>query len=423
MGKLTTGVAAALVAVLLTMQFALIVTITGCGGGSSPTLSPGLQATLWVANSNATITSYSENAGSDAKPNVVISNPFAATFLNPPGAGTLDSGGNLWVPNSGGNTIVEFSAAQVEQGGTPNPIVTIANPSGQTFISHPSALAFDSKGNLWVVNNNTFTIEKTPYPTTIIEYTAQQLASNPQNQPFTFAPVTIISNPSGSTVLSNPRWLAFDAAGKLWVANGPSFVANGSLVAYSPGQQMTGSPTPMITISGALSPQGMAFDKNGNLWVGEPIVIGGLTRYSKAQLVVSGSPTPAVTISSVDATGALAIDSKGNLWTSAADDTVLEFAATDITQSGAPVPVVSISNPFSALFIHLPLSVLLDSAGDLVVINGAFLNPIVEYGAAQIAVSGSPSPESILNNPSAPLGFVGVPWVLLLIRMGDCGSQ
>lgn len=124
---------------------------SACGGGNSNSSSSNpspQQGTLWVANSNGTITSYSENASSDAKPKVILSNPFSGSFVNPPGAGTFDGAGNLWVPNNGGNTIVEFSASQVEQGGTPNPVITIANPSGQDFISTPAALAFDSTGNL-----------------------------------------------------------------------------------------------------------------------------------------------------------------------------------------------------------------------------------------------------------------------------------
>ncbi len=434
--------------------FTIVVTMAGCGGGSdspilstsaptlaptltptptqtamptqtatstptpspSPTASRALQATLWVANSNATITSYSENAGSDATPNVLISNPFAATFVNPPGAGAFDSGGNLWVPNGGGNTIVEFSAAQVEQGGTPNPIVTIANPGGQTFISQPSALAFDSTGNLWVVNsgkpNCIFGNPNSCHPT-IIEYTAQQLTSNPQNQPFTFAPAAIISNPPGPAALSDPRGIAFDRAGNLWVSNfsGGTNQSPGQLVAYSPGQQVTGSPTPMVILSNPAQglpvlvfPRGIAFDKNGNLWVTSVTVSGwNLVQYSKAQLAVSGSPIPAVTIAHQSNSGAngVAFDSKGNMWV-AENINVLEFATTDITQSGSPTPLVTISNPnFVAAFLNSSLSLLFDSAGELVVINNAFLNPIVEYSAAQIAASGSPSPESVLNNPSA----------------------
>jgi hypothetical protein len=354
---------------------------------------------------------------------VVISNPFAATFVNPPGAGAFDSGGNLWVPNSGGNTIVEFSAAQVEQGGTPEPIITIANPSGRTFISQPSALAFDSTGNLWVVNQG----NPNNNNATIIEYTAQQLTSNPQDQPFTFAPEAIITvNPTGSVALSRPYEIAFDGAGNLWVSN---FLA---LAAYSPAQQVSGSPTPAITISlppRVPSAQGIVFDKNGNLWVGsaatggEDNSPGELLQYSKAQLAVSGSPTPAVTITPNALTvfggfnpKGVVFDLKGNLWVANSSvpgvpgngNFVFEFAAADITESGSPTPVVSISNPANLTFISSPLSVLFDSAGDLVVINNAFLNPIVEYGAAQIIASGSPSPESVLNNPSANSGL-GIP--------------
>lgn len=129
----------------------------------------------------------------------------------------------------------------------------------------------------------------------------------------------------------------------MWVCNG-----SGTLIDYTPEQQMTGSPSPTVTISNPAQgpavlelPNGIAFDNNGSLWVANSTnsegVLWDVVQYSKAQLAVSGSPLPTITIAHQSGSNAngIAFDSKGNMWI-AQDVTVLEFTAADITQSGTP---------------------------------------------------------------------------------------
>ena len=88
--------------------------------------------------------------------------------------------------------------------------------------------------------------------------------------------------------------IAFDATGRLWVANGNN--SQNTVVAFSPSQlAATGSPTPAVTLSasaGSLAnPTGLAFDASGNLWVANTTAPS-IVEFSASQIVSSGAPTP-----------------------------------------------------------------------------------------------------------------------------------
>ena len=103
-----------------------------------------------------------------------------------------------------------------------------------TGLSGPMALAFDSKGNLYVANNadNTVSI---------------------------FAP-NATKPTSTLTGLNAPVALAFDSEGNLYVANG-----NGTTVSvFAPN-----ATTPTSTLTGLNGPNSLAFDARGNLYVNE----------------------------------------------------------------------------------------------------------------------------------------------------------
>jgi len=126
--------------------------------------------------------------------------------LNAPSAIATDSSGNVWVTNSGNNSVSKFQ---------PNGTV-ISGSNGFTAggFSSPSAIAIDMSGNAWVANKG----------------------SNS---------VTVL-NPTGSsgTVytgngLSGPNGIAIDASSNVWVTNSGSstvsaFTSSGGTVTGSP---------------------------------------------------------------------------------------------------------------------------------------------------------------------------------------------
>jgi sugar lactone lactonase YvrE len=100
-----------------------------------------------------------------------------------------------------------------------------------TGLSNPTALAFDSAGNLYVANFNSNTIEK-------------------------FTPGGVGSVFAG-TLLNGAESLAFDSAGNLYASN----TNNNTIVRFTPGG--VGS---VFASTGLNVPQGLSFDASGNLY-------------------------------------------------------------------------------------------------------------------------------------------------------------
>jgi sugar lactone lactonase YvrE len=228
---------------------------------------------LWVVNSfNSTVTGYAMgsppsqiNADTMTSGNGILG-PISLAF---------DSSGNLWVAN--------FNGINAYSGTTPIPAKTIPG-------INPSAIAFDSNGILWVASFGS------PSPTggiTAYSGTTQLLADT-------------ITNPQGSlSGLWGPRYLAFDAAGNLWVANGGGNVR--TVTTYSGTTQLAAS-----TITGVVSPWGLAFDGSGALWVVDSSSAApSINPYSGPTLIYGNTITAAL-----NQPAGIAFDASGSLWVS-----------------------------------------------------------------------------------------------------------
>jgi sugar lactone lactonase YvrE len=298
---------------------------------------------LWAANFGTTHTAIQFTATQLGSSSSAAAATAVTTGVETLGA-AFDANGNLWLTNFGSTSIVEYSASQLASTGTPTPAVTLAASAGS--LSEPSGLAFDANGNLWVANLT---------GNTVVEFTASQLAAS--GSP---TPAVTISAASGS--LADPVGIAFDASGDLWVAN-----TNGNtIVEYTPSQlSASGAPAPAVTLSATASsivgPLTIAFDASGKLWVANgDNAQNTVVAFSTSQLAASGSPAPVVTLSanagSLANPAGLAFDASGDLWVSnATGASIVEFSASQIASSGSPVPTTSItsasvSEPFGLAF-------------------------------------------------------------------------
>ena len=178
-----------------------------------------------------------------------------------------------------------------------------------------------------------------------------------------------------STGVIEPQGLLFDRAGDLWVAN------SGSLDEYAKDQLTKRSPTPETVIQGSTSFATMAWDSSGDLWVdgyGDNTV----DEYANSQLTRSGTPTPKVTLSGNDLSRpvGLTFDRDGDLWIGNEDNgQVLEYAKRQLTRSGSPTPRVD----YIADGYAVEEDVVFDSSGNLWTSPG---QPavLVEYTKSQL---------------------------------------
>jgi len=205
---------------------------------------------LWVSDGDAnTVSEYlAAQLATSANPTPAVTISSNAGSLNGPAGLAFDWAGNLWVANSGNNTLVRYTVTQLQGAVSPVPFVTLIDTLPNSLAGW--GLAFDQFNNLWVTN---------PTLSTVVEFSAGQLSASSRTAPT----VTLAAN-AGS--LNGPLGLAFDASGNLWVVNSGS-----GTVAEFTELTSSGSPVPAVTLSaapgGLEGPTAITFDSQGDLWV------------------------------------------------------------------------------------------------------------------------------------------------------------
>jgi sugar lactone lactonase YvrE len=313
-----------------TFAVAFIVAL-GCGYDSttpypSPAPNPAFEDGLWTASgSNPAILHLDPSqllADGDRTPVAAITTPSAE--LSDLNGIAFDTDGTMWIASQDDSVLVAFAPATLASTGFRMATTRITSTGGS--LSGPTSLAFDAQHRLWVANAENGTI---------VRFDRAQLAAGGAVVPS----VTI----SG---LGHPNSLAFDAAGALWASN----TLTNKLFSFSPAQLNTsGFLAPHVVISTLgttlMGPTGIAFDADGNLWVGNT---GNqtLTAFSPAQLATSGSPVPHIVISSnggsLNIPVGLAFDAEGSLWVMGGADALEKFARTSLAATGAPSPSVRV---------------------------------------------------------------------------------
>jgi hypothetical protein len=218
--------------------------------------------------------------------------------LNFPQQSVFDKAGNQWVTDHNNNTILVFTAAQLNMTGS-NDLLPAVVISSAAF-NGPLGIAFDAMGNLWVANNGEVpgaNNTTSALGTSIVEFTAAHLpmvSTTGMLTPMLTPDITLTDNGQGS--IQGPWELAFDAAGNLWSSNaGTPF----TLVEFAKASLMaTGTPAPAITISPATvmgsqtlnATNGLCFDSAGDLAATNAVDAGSASFY-KAPLK-TGALTP-----------------------------------------------------------------------------------------------------------------------------------
>jgi sugar lactone lactonase YvrE len=245
----------------------------------------------------------------------------------------FDDGGTMWIASADDSLVLAFSPAILATSGLSEASTVIA-PVDQSLRAS-AGIAFDPLQRLWVANFETGTI---------VRFDPEQLALGGARTPA----VTI-------TGLSGPTALAFDARGALWVANSPAH----TLFKYSAAQlETSGSPRPEVVLSaveGSLSnPFALAFDATGRLWVAN-IGTATIVAFTPEMLAATGSPAPEVAIVSLGESSfvipvGLAFDAEGSLWVAGGDDAVYRFPQSTLSATGKPAPSAQLFlNPHSLL--------------------------------------------------------------------------
>jgi hypothetical protein len=289
---------------------------------------------LWMGASNtpsgATLLSF-------VPADLGSSGPSVATVVAKTGGSdgfTFDVFGNAWV--IGGTTadppVARIPAASLGSDGVKTPDVIIDSPSfGNTFPG-PTALAFDADGNLWV--------------SIVGEDKVVKIAGSALDTPGVSSPVAAVEEGG----ISAPQGIAFDGVGNLWVAaGGASTVVRinaAHLASSGTGADLTITAQSPGPVFGTLaSPIGLAFDADGNLWVGYEDRFARLTPADQA-----GSGTKTITPSVQIAPDVqslplgMAFDELGGLWFADVSGHFACFSDSQLASSGTKTPQLIISS-------------------------------------------------------------------------------
>ena len=276
---------------------------------------------LWVSDSgDSRIVEFTAPFSTDENASFVLGEPTLAvgsvggtvpasqTNLNAPGGLTFDSSGNLWVADSGFYRVLEFKApfsdgeaASVVLGqdnftakdfpNEPNCPPTCGQPTAAT-LDGPNDVAFDSSGNLWVADRNDHRVSEFTAPFSNGEAAALTVGGS----------CAIFGEVLEANCMSVIDFVGFDHSGMLWVSdtgNGRvlgfpapfSASENATVVLGEPDFATTYGIVVNATQSNLVSPEGIAFDSSGNLWVAD----GGLYRVMDFPASTSGSTTTLTT--------------------------------------------------------------------------------------------------------------------------------
>jgi HYDIN/CFA65/VesB family protein/beta-propeller repeat-containing protein len=317
------GCALALAAALATIPFAADRSSALSGAGSAAVTSGAVatSVTLEVVDNPGSdpfsIREYPTGSAGEVEPSAVIAG--ANSGLDQPFGIAVDSAGNIYVANVGGNAISEYSR---RDGATP--IALIAG--SMTGLSESAGVAVDRSGGIWVVNASAATVTK--------------------YAPGTNGDLPPIATLAGlGTGFGIPFAIAADNNGDIYI---------GDLLASSVSKfaaRADGNVEPIMTISGGRTglsePVAIALDAHGNIYVANNNA-NSITRYAAGAI---GDATPLATISGpgtgLNLPSGIAVDDAGDIYVAnAGAGTITEYAA---GSDGDAVPIVTIAGARTGL--------------------------------------------------------------------------
>lgn len=195
---------------------------------------------------------------------------------------TFDVDGNAWISNGKKiGAISRIPFSNLYKSGAPVADIVLSG-SG---ISGVQNIAFDKEGNLWANHD-----EKK----SIVKINATSLARSSATVEADVV-ITCQSKPPVTMTLSGPKALAFDKNGNLWVGFfGPNVIA--MIPASQQGTSVTVTPEIQITLSVGVLLHSLAFDENGGLWTA--LASGKFGMLSPEQLRTGSKIKPDVIITS-----------------------------------------------------------------------------------------------------------------------------
>lgn len=308
---------------------------------------------------------------------------YTDATLSGPASLVVDSGGSIWVVNTTGNSLTEFSNSGA--------VVSGGGYSGGG-LSGPRFAAIDASGNIWITNANDSLSEfssigsplsgsgfiggglDSPQEIAIAVGTANYEANSGANDVSKFSSLGLprSGSPYSGGGLNAPFGVAISSGNIAWFSN-----SNNSLSEFMAGNGTALSGASGFTGGGLNSPKGVAIDQSGNIW---------LANNGGASLSEFNSSGTAISTSAGYTGGGLvdpyqiAIDGLNDVWvTNPTGDCISEFS-----DSGT---AISDSSGYTGGGLSSPQGIAIDGSGNIWVADFA-TNKVTEIvGAAAPVVT------------------------------------
>jgi sugar lactone lactonase YvrE len=341
--------------------------VPGTSGCSAGVLCTNMAASIVIGQKTFGANGFNEGLGGATANSSSLYWPFAIAF---------DLSGNLWVADALNNRILEFTTP-FSDGEAASVVIGQSSFAGHTAdeggsisaagLSTPSALAFDSSGDLWVADEDN---------SRVLEYVPGSSGCSTGHLCTGMAASLVIGQSSFTTGspgyftakgMYEPYALAIAPNGGLWVADSDDARVLGYAYPFSTYESATvvlGEPNftsqsgslcgGTVNATGMCGSQGMTFDSSGDLWVSDSFnnrvleFVPGTSGCAASTIcthmaasVVIGQSTFTTSGAATTATGihdpdGVAFDPNGNLWVS--DDMnnrVLEYQGSGSTSSSS----------------------------------------------------------------------------------------
>jgi hypothetical protein len=359
--------------------------------------------TIRKVMTNGVVTTLAGSAGQSGSTDVTGS---AARFSEPIGMG-VDSAGNVYVADSGNNTIRKVTTNGV--------VTTLAGSAGQAGsmdgtnntarFSSPTGVAVDNLGNEYIADTGNSTIRKVAsggVVTTLAGSAGQSGSTDGTNS------TALFKEPSG---------VAVDGAGNVYVADtGNSTIrkvtGNGVVTTLAGSAGQSGSTDGTNSTALFKNPSGVAVDSAGNVYVADT---GNKTvRQVTSSGVVTTLAGSAGLSGSVDGTNSnarftypygITVDNGGNLYvTDAYNSNIREVTSNGVvtTLAGSAGQIGSVDGIGSAARFFGPAGVAADSAGNLYVADSgnSVLRKVTDAGMVT-TMAGSAGQSGSADDPSS----------------------
>jgi hypothetical protein len=208
-----------------------------------------------------------------------------ANTLNGPASVARDSAGNLYVADTGNDRVLIFrppfgtgmnASVVIGQPGFTSATPLVGPDSTASSMGSPYSVAIDGKGNLWVADvSNERVLEYVP------PFSNGMAAKLAIGQTSMDAATLCNGTPPTAKTLCSPEGIAFDAKGNLWIADVDSHRVLQYTPPFSTGMAASmelGQPVATAFTSGSsdgpsatslAAPVALTFDPSGNLWVAD----------------------------------------------------------------------------------------------------------------------------------------------------------